>query len=256
MRRRRKRAVAVGATVVASAIVGLIMVLAAMAAQTDSLPPLSTRAVADYVRSADNLAQRYVDQSWCQPMLAGSVGTLPRWPSRLATAREAKTLVAGPPRGRVTGGESGLLDVSDVRAVLPPTGHAWVLRPGFCVSQDAYPRLVTAGGRSRPSYPPLPRRLRNLGQIFDRFPQYLGRVTGVAVPVTVEVSYALAVDGGAARPFHLWWVTTLGMVPAGPGAALRLQAWALGAPGAYVTVRHDQPLGPEVVHPLAPESGP
>jgi hypothetical protein len=233
----------------------LVVVMVTVLAGSTPAPALPSRTVAAYVQSANRLAGRYVDQAWCHPMLAGSAGTWPRWPARLATGKEAGQLATGPPRGMLTRG-GGLLDVSDVRAVLPAVGHAWTLRPGFCVSQTAYPRLVTSGGRSHPTYPPLPRRLRNLGQIFDRFPQFLGRVTAVAVPVTVEVSYTLAVDDAPARPFHLWWVTTLGMVPSGGRAALRLQSWALGARDAYVTVRHDVPLGPVVVHPLAPGSGP
>jgi hypothetical protein len=190
-------------------------------------------------------------------MLAGTVGEVPRWPAHLATVGAAVGFEVGPPRGVLTAASGHqLLDLSDVRSVLPAAGHAWKLTPGFCVFQAAYPRLVTSGGRSTPSYAPLPHRLRSLNQIFDRFPKYLGRVTQVAVPVTVEVTYALSVGDGLARRFHLSWVTTVAMVSTGSRGALRISSWALDARGAYVTVQHDDPLGPVVVRSSPPGSGP
>lgn len=218
---------------------------------------LSAAAVRSAVNGAQQLAARYVADAWCTPLLAGTVGTPPAWPHRIATRAEASTLAAGPPRGQIPGRASTVLaDVSDARAVLPAQGASWSITPRFCVWQAAYPRLETTGGRGRPSYAPLPKRLHDLDQIFDRFPAYLGRLTGVAVPVTVEVSYAIRVDGGPPRYFHLTWVTSLGMVPAGPRSALALSCWDLGGRGAYVTVQRDAPPGPQVVHSQPPGGGP
>jgi hypothetical protein len=240
------------------AVVTTAVVVAGLARPSGpSALPLTPRQVSGYVRAADDLVSQYVEQSWCRPMLAGTVGAVPRWPAHLATVGAAAGFEVGPPRGVLTTASGHrLLDMSDVRSVLPAGGRAWRLTPGFCVYQAAYPRLVTSGGRSTPSYAPLPHRLRSLDQIFDRFPKYLGMVTQVAVPVTVEVTFALSVNDGAARRFHLSWVTTVAMVPTGPRGSLRISNWALDASGAYVTVQHDDPPGPVVVRSSPPGSGP
>jgi hypothetical protein len=81
-------------------------------------------------------------------------------------------------------------------------------------------------------------------------------VTEVAVPVTIEVAYDMAVGDGPRRHFHLSWVTTVAMVPTGARRVLRVTSWALDARGAEVTVRHDDPPGPVVVRSSPPGSGP
>jgi hypothetical protein len=229
-------------------------------------PPLPAATVATYVAAAGMLAQRYVDDAWCAPLLSGSLGTRPSWPQRLATRAGAPTLVAGPPEGRLpTAPGTVRLDVSDARAVLPRPGRSWTVRPRFCVAQLAHPRLVTSGGTTHPSYKALPRRLDTIDQIFRRFPAYLGRVVRVGVPVTVEVAYRLAVGSGVPEDYHLWWITTLDFVPAvrshtpgsaGAPGALRLATWDVGGRGAWVTVRRDAAPGPVVVRPSPPGSGP
>ncbi len=222
-----------------------------------SLPVLSKRVVDAYVASAYALEARYVDQAWCDPLLDGSLGSVPTWPRRLGTRAAIPAFTAGPARARIPHADRRLLlDMSDARAILPPTGDSWQITPRFCVYQSAYPRLQTSGGRALSSYPPLPKRLHTLNQIFDRFPPYLGRVVSVGVPLTIEVAYAMSVDGATPQNYHEYWLTSLGMVPAGPGTALKLDAWALDAPGAYTTVLTDAPLGPVMAHPSAPGSGP
>jgi hypothetical protein len=113
-------------------------------------------------------------------------------------------------------------------------------------------------------YGVLPHRLRTLDQIFNRFPQHLGVVERVAVPVTVEVAYRMTVGTAPPENVHLSWVTTLGFVPtrnrsvaaSGGAPVLRLDTWDVGGGGAWVTVRHDAPAGPVVVHSSPPGSGP
>lgn len=228
--------------------------------------PLPAATQASYVASADRLAQRYVEDAWCGPLMAGTVGTVPAWPRTLATAGARRALTTGPPVGAMPAVQvSRTLDVSDARAVLPPRGRSWSLRPRFCVAQLAHPRLVTTGGTTHPAYGPLPHRLRSIEQIFERFPRYLGTVEDVAVPITIEVAYQLTVGRAAPENFHLWWVTTLGLVPVeahrvrpSPRRALplRLSTWDVGGRGAWVTVDRDAPSGPVVVHSSPPGSGP
>jgi hypothetical protein len=220
--------------------------------------PLPPATVASYVAAAQVLAHRYVDDAWCAPLLSGALGTVPQWPGAIATRRAAPALTKGPTPGHVpaTPG-TATLDVSDARAVLPPRDRPWTVRPRFCVAQLAYPRLVTSAGTTRPRYPALAHRLRSIEEIFRRFPKYLGQVVRVAVPTTVEVSYQLSVGDGPPQAFHLWWITTLGLVPTGRAATtLRLATWDVGGRGAWVTVRRDAPPGPEFVHPAPPGSGP
>lgn len=267
----RRRGRQGGTVVVLTASVAVVAAAVTVAMTRGAAPPrpLSRATAAAYTAAAQRLAQRYVEAAWCAPMEEGTLGTVPRWPHELATLGATPALTVGPTEGRIrsSSGTAVHLDVSDARAILPGARHSWSFRPRFCVAQFAYPRLVTTGGTTHPSYGPLPHRLGTLDQIFDRFPRYLGQVERIGVPTTVEVAYQLVIGDGPPENFHLWWVTTLGMEPmSGLGWSdvgnrrrrpeLRLDTWDEGGHGAVVTVRHDVPVGPVVVRSSPPGSGP
>lgn len=248
---RRPVSAVVAVVVVAGAAIGVSLGL------SSSPPVLSQKAQSGWAASAYSLEARYVAAAWCTPLTSGTLGVTPSWPAKLATRTAVPSLVDGPPGGQIPHRATSVnADMSDARAILPGGGQSWHVTPRFCVYQSEYPRLVTSGGLGQVSYPPLPKRIKSMNDVFDRFRPYLGPVTGVVVPLLIEVSYSMSIGSEPSENFHLYWYAVLSMVPSGHSYGLELSTWSAGGHLADVGVLTDAPPGPVFVHPNPPGSGP